>query len=335
MVAVTQRQPWITLAKPILATWGIDPGTDKVLIGLTKITPQITAAARSAFGDEVTLIRQKRPQLAIKLMTLPPGYRTAKLSLPHKASARPEKLPALPNQTAPYPSRLTDATPYYGGDRIYRLVSSSGGTLIIQCTVAFTWTTPGMTSAGHCGPTGTVWTQGYYDTSNNTLYNSGTMGTVQNTQWGNNRPDAELITKSSWAPYVYTSTQGSAPQGGSNPPYVGQTGVCADGSFTGQNCTGVIGRVGFCTDITDNLTGQVVYVCDLDTATSSNGSTIVQSGDSGGPVYFNDNGTLYAEGVISASSGNINPNTGADSTVYFTDIRNVISTMGGTVASAG
>lgn len=325
MAAVTLRQPWASIARPVLASWGLDPRSDEVVIGVTAITPQLAAAARATFGDEVSLVRQQRPRSAIRVTALPRGYRTVKLSLPPKGSAR-HAAPSVPAQ-APYPSRLTDEAPYYGGDRIYRLVSSSSGTLIVQCTVAFTWTTPGMTSAGHCGPTGTIWTQGYYDTSNNTLYNSGSMGTVQDTQFGNNRPDNELITKSSYFPYVYTSLQGSLPVGGPDVPYVGET-VCTDGSFNGQNCSGVISQIATCQNVYDGLTGTTVYICDLDVATSNNNSTIVQPGDSGGPVYVNLSGTLYADGIISAG-------TSSGTTVYFTDIRNVISTMGGTVASAG
>jgi hypothetical protein len=322
MAAVTDRQPWVSIARPVLATWGIDPRSDKVIIGLTQITPLVAAAAHTTFGDEVSLVRQQRPQLAIGLTALPPGYRTVKLSLPHKGTVRG----ATPS-VAPSPSRLLDALPYYGGDRIYRLISLSGQTYVEECTVAFTWSTPGMTSAGHCGPTGTVWTQGYLDTSNNTLYKTGSMGTVQDTQYGTNRPDDALITKSSWAPYVYTALQNWLPVGGPDAPYVGDT-VCTDGSFTGQNCTAVVSQRTICTNVKNPITGTFVYICDLDVATSSNSTTLVQPGDSGGPVYVNLSGTLYANGLICAGNS-------ARTTVWFTDIANVISTLGGTVAKAG
>jgi hypothetical protein len=325
MAAVTQRQPWASLSEPLLASWGIDPRSDTVVIGLTKLTAQLVSAARATFGDQASLVQQQRPNSAIRMTPLPPGYHTVKVSPTARNSAGHG--PAV----APFPSRLTDNFPYYGGDRIYKLVTINGQEYVNECTVAFTWNPSGMTSAGHCGPLNTQWTQGYYDTSNNTLYTTGVMGLVKNVQWGNNRPDAELIKGATYSPSVYTGLQSHSLVGGPGTPYVGETSVCADGSFTGQNCKGKIDFVGKCVNEVDN--GVTVKVCDLDAATSTDGSVIVQAGDSGGPVYTYLNGKLFADGVISASSNDLgNPVTEAGKTVYFTDIRNVISTMGGTVA---
>lgn len=48
-----------------------------------------------------------------------------------------------------------------------------------------------MVRAGHCGPTGVLWYQGYYDGSK--ILTTGTMATANTIQSGDNRTDSELI----------------------------------------------------------------------------------------------------------------------------------------------
>jgi hypothetical protein len=333
MTEVTERQPWSALVKPVLASWGMDPRTDTVRVGLTRITPQMRAAARAAFGDRVTLVQQARLNLATSVTNLHAGYRAVSAASGHKgpgyAGTGQGNAPAAP-QVAPQPSRLLDETPYFGGDRIYRLISSGGVTTLIQCTVAFMWSPTAMSSAGHCGPTGTVWSQGYYDPSNNTLYKTGNMGTVYTTQWGNGRIDAELMNNSSWAPDVYTSLQGASPVVGYETGAVGET-VCTDGSFTGENCTAVIQDIDVCENEGDPLTGATVNVCHLDIATSSNGSMLCQPGDSGGPVYSYSGNSLLADGIISGCSSDTPP---GGSLVAYSDILEAQLILGGTIATS-
>ena len=86
-------------------------------------------------------------------------------------AARTASAPAV----APSPGRLLDATPYWGGDRIVRFwTDSAGRSWIGQCTVAVRARSNNssayyMLTAGHCGPTGTVWRQGYLDESDGTV----------------------------------------------------------------------------------------------------------------------------------------------------------------------
>jgi hypothetical protein len=333
MSQITRRQPWSALAKPVLATWAVDPRTDTVLVGVTRLTPQLRAAALAAFGEQVTLVQQQRLQLATSVTQLRPGYHVVSVASPYKkamrAGAAGGGASAVP-QVAPQPSRLLDETPYFGGDRIYRLISSGGVTYIIQCTVAFMWSPAAMSSAGHCGPTGTIWAQGYYDPSNNTLYKSGNMGTVYTTQFGNGRIDAELMNKSSWDPYVYTALEGASPVVGYETGAVGYT-VCTDGSFTGENCTAVIQEIDVCANESDPLTGATVNVCHLDIATSSNGSMLCQPGDSGGPVYSYSGNSLLADGIISGCSSDTPP---GGSLVAYSDILEAQLILGGTIATS-
>jgi hypothetical protein len=87
--------------------------------------------------------------------------------------------------------------------------------------------------------------------------------------------------------------------------------VCTDGSVNLQNCNANVDGSNLCVQYQDGKT-----VCGLDTAASTNGSWIVQKGDSGGPVYwYGGPGHVTAVGTISGESG-----TGQGSTrVYFTD----------------
>jgi hypothetical protein len=330
MNAIPQRQPWATLAATSLASWGIDPSTDTVRVGLTRITPQLTAAARAAFGGQVTLVQEQRPALAERVTKLSPGYSAVTV----KPGTRPTTPGAASPNIAPSPSRLLDTTPFYGGDRIYRLYTDSlGDTYVEQCTAGFKWSPDAMSTAGHCAPNGIVWTQGYYDTSNNTLYKTGTIGTVFTVQWGNGRIDGELMNNGAWDPWVYTQLQGADPVLGTQIPYVGET-VCADGSFTGQNCTAHINQTNQCVTVSDPVSGNV-NVCGLDVATSTNNTMLCQPGDSGGPVYthaYNSSGNdlgVVADGLISACDSAASP---PGRNLWFTDIARALQVFGGSIA---
>jgi len=323
MSQITSQAPWAALARPVLARWGVDPISDTVVVGVTQLSPQLAAVARSVFGGEVTLETQQRPDFATNTTKLPPDYRVVDVS-----SGKASTSSAVSPNVAPDPSRLLDTTPYFGGDRIYRLVAVTGGTELIQCTVAFKWAVPSMSGAGHCGPTGTIWAQGYYEPSNNTLYKTGTMGTVYSTQWGNQRIDGELMSGGSWDPFVYIQLQSAVAVGGSGAPTIGAT-TCTDGSYTNQNCTALISQINQCVTVNDN--GTPVDVCGLDIATSTNGTLLCQPGDSGGPVYRHSGSYVFADGIISACSGDLSP---GGKTVYFTDITRMISTFGSAIATS-
>lgn len=98
---------------------------------------------------------------------------------------------------------------------------------------------------------------------------------------------------------------------------------CADGSFTGENCNGVVDGVDVCAHV--GLGSTTINVCDLISGHSSNGSRLVQHGDSGGPVYVTVPGGVARSGIISA--GNIDPGQ-AGNQILFSDLRYVCTTLG-------
>jgi hypothetical protein len=335
---VTSLQPWVSLVRPVLATWGSDPITDTVTVGLTKLTPELKAAARAAFGGRVTLVQRQRPELAVKVTKLRRGYRV--VHIPRRAGSKGRSR-VLVSGAAPQPSRLIDEVPYYGGDRIYQLVSGSGGTTtIIQCTTGFAFTTPAMSTAGHCGAPGSAWTQGYYDKSANILYNAGYIGSAFSVQWGNQRPDFALLNNAAststslWYPFIYTALQTSALVGSYNKliPMLNSP-VCVDGSFTGENCNGIVTAANQSVIVNDNGTNVTVWYADQVSTVSTDGSRVCNLGDSGGPVYTRT-GTTSGVATVNAVGSVVSCNVGTPSqpgpgnTVWLADISVMVPLMG-------
>ncbi len=294
MARVVTAQPWAGGAQGLLSQWYVSPRDNALVIGLTDPTPALRLLARRTFGPSVIVVQRDRSQAMVK-RSIATGARTQQYRGP------------LVSATTTAPNRLNDSAPFYGGDRIiYTSALPNGYTNIEQCTASFVFNQPGfgrvMSTAGHCGPNGRAWQQGWFDKPNSRIYENGLMGTDYNTQFGNNRPDGELLKGGSYAPRVYTSSSGNSPQS-STPrlPSVGE-GLCTDGSFTGQNCYAKVHATNACLNLADN--GTVYYVCNQLLLQSTNGSVIVQPGDSGGPVYTH-NGTqpqLVAEGIISGGT---------------------------------
>ena len=205
-----------------------------------------------------------------------------------------------PTTTAPF----LDGTPYWGGDRIVSQQTIGGTQYVVQCTVTGQYGTAMMT-AGHCGPSGTTWYQGYFDGAQ--IQYTGTMGTATTVKFGGNQIDSAYLAGGSYDRYIW----GSLSNGGllSLQLLGGQTQhtVCTDGSFTGLVCGASVNYIDVCAMI--NQDGTNIGVCGLDEA-ENDSATIVQSGDSGGPVFatFTNNGTsygtVYVMGTISAQSNN-------------------------------
>ncbi|WP_177235228.1 S1 family peptidase [Streptomyces sp. MUSC 14] len=302
-----------------LTVWYSDPLTDSVRVGVSKVTPELRRAAEAEFGDKVTLFQEARHHSMDKLTRInraPSFQRVATGSKNGQAAAR---------STAATATRLLDSAPYAGGDRIVSQQVINGGNYIVQCTVNFDFTmnsgSPSMGTAGHCGATGISWQQGYYDGSAKTIHYTGTMGKTYTRQWGNNRTDAELLNDTGnshgfWT-QVYIDNTTLSDVGSVDPASVGER-SCSDGSFTGQNCSGTISAADVCENINDD--GTIFKVCNLDIAKS--GTRLVQSGDSGGPVYLANGHTVHPQGVISAGSTN-----GLE--LDFSDMGFVDITMGG------
>lgn len=304
MRRVWTAEPWAREARPLITYWYPDPATDKVLVGVTRITPAVQRAAHAVFGQKVRLFRGQRIVPAekftrVNLRTLRFRHITARA----KGSARAD------SSLSSTPSRLTDSVPYFGGDRIVRVFKYNGVGYVGQCTAAFKWTLSSsyyMSTAGHCsypsGGVGTQWLQGYYDQSTNTINYTGTMGYIAKNIWGQKLGDAALMNRQSYGRYVYTSNTATQPVVAYSGVYKGETGICADGSFTGQNCTGGVAAVNISEPLYEGITGQTFTVEHLDEVVSSNSSRLVQAGDSGGPCYKNESTGVKAVGIISGGN---------------------------------
>lgn len=265
MSKVTTAQPWAQDTAGIRVSWYIDPQLDKVVIGLEQITPRLVSEAQSSFGNLALLTVEERSVLY---------------------------------------NRLLDSQPYWGSDR----VSVNGG----SCTAAFEAQDTntghyGLLTAGHCWSVGTIVKQGYYD-SGGTLHASGTMGKVTIRSYGNNVVDGEFMDATSQGTRVqdYVWVGPDPPAGGRRVTSLGTSFVglseCFDGSFTNENCSGLVDQVDVCAQF------PTYYECHLDRAHSTNGSHLAQGGDSGGPVEQHDAGSgVAAYGTV----------TGGNSTEYY------------------
>jgi hypothetical protein len=293
-----------------LSAWYADPRTDTVRMGLTKVTPALRNAAKKEFGDKVSVYTQPRQRSMDKLTPLAKPLTTRQLAASARGGAQAQ------SAAAAAPTRLLDSVPYAGGDRIVSMQTIGGKPFIVQCTTNFDYAmnngTSMMGTAGHCGPTGLSWDQGNLDEATNTVNFTGTMGTAATRIFGNNKLDAELLNDSGnpagFFTQVYIDNTTLNNVGSVAPVSVGAQ-ACSDGSFTGQNCSGKVTAVDVCESINDD--GTLVNICNLDIATAS--TRLVQSGDSGGPVYEENGSTLHPEGIISAGSSN-------GLTLDFTDI---------------
>jgi hypothetical protein len=318
MARIDVAEPWATASRNMLTSWFADPASGRVRVGLTEVTAQLRQLAHDAFGDQVELFAQDRFNAAVRRDRVD-QVRSVKIS----ASRSRTGTGASP---AVAPTRLLDATPYYSGTRIFRTYVQDGQNWVIQCTTAFAVASGSnrqMVTAGHCGASGLVWTQGYLDSAG-TLHYTGTMGTTGHVEWGNNRMDAEVLGGGSyWSGAVYTGPSNSSLAygvSGTTSLAVGQS-VCSDGSFTGENCGVRIGAINSCLNLNDN--GTVVKVCNQAQGDATGPSyPIVQHGDSGGPVYklaANPNYTLAA-GIISGGND-------AGTHMNFTQFTNFTSTV--------
>jgi len=216
----------------------------------------------------------------------------------------------------PFDGRVLDYQPYYGGDR---LVTSDSN----QCTAGVEVFRGGighygMITAGHCWSNGTTVYQGYWS---NGMHTNGKMGLVTESFAGSGLSDAAFIdstdTSTRLLPTVWTSSNQTAAVINWNINWVGES-ICTDGSFTYQNCTGVVDRVNFC-----RVVGGVLYECNLEEAYSSNGSTLGQPGDSGGPVYYHSGSGVVVTGFVTGG-----PCQGACTMAWYTDYSAIANELG-------
>ncbi len=325
---ITTQEPWAGLSAKYLTEWYVDPQLDKVVVGVTDVTPPLVSAAAHAFGDQVELVHGYRSRVA--------GMRHYKLTNPHIVHVKSLAKPSAHAPLVATDSRQLDSIPYIGGDDIVSLTpdpADPGEYFVTECTAGYSWATPNsdgtynqnaaMVTAGHCFPQGTNVQQGYVDEAANTVITTGSIGTVYTVQWGNQRPDAELMNGSSYAPSVWRTQTSLAGVDQTASVVEGQE-ICADGGLTGENCSGVVGGVNVCHEVIYDSNGNFYNVCGLDDATSNNGTVMVDpndEGDSGGPVYTLDSsGGLIANGLICSELEDNPDGTASGKSFTFTDL---------------
>src|SRR5205807_803683 len=57
---ITTQQPWASQSANYLTDWYVDAKLNKVVVGLTDVTPQLQQAATSTFGGQVQLVHGER-----------------------------------------------------------------------------------------------------------------------------------------------------------------------------------------------------------------------------------------------------------------------------------
>ncbi|MEV4150836.1 hypothetical protein AB0J40_44780 [Amycolatopsis sp. NPDC049691] len=299
-------QPWASDVKAVLATWGIDPKADKVQVGLTRVTPDIANEASALFGDKVELVTRSRDKSADKVTKLASPPKIVKVAPQGKRGFAP----------AAAGPPLVDSEPYIGGDRMWREFNVAGEEELEECTAGGMWSNgaDAMASAGHCSQPNINWTQGYYDQSTNTLWETGPMGFVFVNAFSEGGSDSLLLDGGNYAPDVWSSANGAlevTPVTAVATVTAQGVPVCFDGSFSGTRCSGRVTIPDQCSIVEgpNPETGipTQVTVCNQTRATSP--TPIVQYGDSGGPVFL-DLGTSGAAALGVISALNDNGNTG-------------------------
>lgn len=196
----------------------------------------------------------------------------------------------------PYEPFLTVPS-YPGGVRIVR----QDGGLVVWCSTTALWGGK-MLTAGHCGPNGTSWQQGYYDGSG--IAKSGPAGTASSVHWEDNNPDVALLSGGAgWDKGMYISHDKGAVDfvsvAGAAISQVG-TEVCTDGTTSGYGCGATVTITNGCVNMTER--GKTVHECGMDSAHNAN-TIITRPGDSGGPVITKpSNGKVIVAGDISGES---------------------------------
>ncbi len=209
-------------------------------------------------------------------------------------------------------SRQNDASPHYGGARIYDPDVGSGN----YCTAGFRATRnsdgrKGIVTAQHCGFSGSV-------------YNNGS-GNYYGYVWANApywpTTDATFLSSNvqTYSTNIYVDPccpSVRAVVSGYN-PYVGQS-VCHSGSTTLANCGHVVNQLNAIYVDTAGTTYNVFLTYKVST------SQTIQGGDSGGPVYTRLSGNRASiKGLVVAST--------TDNWGWHQQVNTIEATMGLTV----
>ncbi|HEX9089714.1 MAG TPA: hypothetical protein VF867_19640 [Arthrobacter sp.] len=304
-----------------LSSWSEKDGV--IRVALTQVKGNEAAVLKAKLGKSVIVTQEQRYETATNRTPV------RSKSVEHRMTfaQRVKTWAKSPTTTAPAPVTpgayppFIDSPAYKGGDRIVSQQTINGTNYVVQCTVTAPFITGGATdmlTAGHCGPVGTHWYQGYWDGSK--IQSSGDMGNAAAVSWSNNQIDGTLLSGGSYTPAITTSATTTAPVIGAATVAVGSH-VCTDGSFTGYTCGATVTATDVCANVSEN--GSIVTVCGLDIADAP--TKVVQSGDSGGPVVIQSGTGVQIAGTISAQANN-------GTRVLFTDVRHLQTVFSGTVA---
>jgi hypothetical protein len=310
-----------------LATWYLDD-SGVTHVGLTSYTAGQAVGLRARLGANTVITQEDLVHSAVGFADISAPVPERKL----QATARPTAGPGAgsgtpgntitPGLTPGYYAPFLDVPPYVGGDRIVRQSESK----VIWCTVTSLWSGK-MLTAGHCGPNGTAWEQGYFDGT--VMQTTGSIGKATSVHYEANNPDVALLSGGQGfttglyisrdkGDVTYVKVAGAA---------ISQVGteVCTDGTTTGYQCGAKVTIVNGCVNQYEDLIDKTTKICGLDAAYNPN-ALISQPGDSGGPVITKtSNGKVIVAGNISGS--------GADyHTVWYSNISRIKQILGSSIS---
>lgn len=284
----------------------VDAEANRVVVGTETATPDLVIALGERYGTDT---------VAVQIM---PGV----------------------DELEPQATRYNDTSPYYGGARIYSLMSDNKAS---WCTAGFPWRYNSkwyMVTAGHC------------TSGNGAITNpSGDdyIGPVVRDNWKNGHGSVKLSGQKYYsgdlALYRINSDSSASARiykggktGKSSRPVKdywrrwAQEGdkVCTGGMMTGEICGWEVTDTQVTFDYSGGTTARNMVV-----AKKTSGSCTTH-GDSGGPVYTVDSsGRAYAKGIHSGGGGGGSDHSGGlfdPCWAFFTDIGLANSAFPGTVA---
>jgi hypothetical protein len=161
-----------------LSVWAEKDGV--LQVGLTSIHGNELAALKKHLGPDVAVFKHDAVESAVKKTPVSaPAPVKSVAAPPKKASGSAPTTFAAASLTPSNVPPFIDSQPYYGGDRIVNQRLVNGQWMIYQCTVSSPYlqgTTTYMMTAGHCGPAGASWYQGYYELKHLELRHNGHGG---------------------------------------------------------------------------------------------------------------------------------------------------------------
>lgn len=285
MARMRSAQPWAKVTGPLLSQWYVDTRADRVVVGLTNITPAARIAARQTFGG------------AVALTVAPPNV----FAVGHGVAHGIVTSPRVNNATG---TRINDNKPFEGGDEIISYWKVGPNEFdYVACTSSFAVTNTvggasAMLSAGHCqkDSKSSNWYSGHVT---NHVLNVGQKEGVQGNVVAGGKSDAMTVTQNIKVPTTYLpsdfvdsdTSHTVYPVDGQGSFAKGEK-ICTDGVISGAAiCGPKITQTNMCVKFSGGLS-----VCNLAEATYS-GPFCIQ-GDSGGPAYVDLGRVIPALGTI-------------------------------------